>query len=68
MGDKHRGLYPAFFRDKHKGVLKVSWIEIELEGERKAIEEILHFLLEPEFLEFQRAFNDERKRNARDLR
>ena len=54
-GDQHRGLYPAYFRD-HLGECNItlSWVVVEGEQMRVAVEALLTQLLEPEFKEFQR--------------
>jgi len=56
-GDAKKGMYPAFFRDTHKGQIKITWIEIEEESFRKVVEEALHYMLKPKFINFQKQFN-----------
>lgn len=56
MGDKKKGLYPAYFRDLHKGVVRVHWFEVEKEQSRRLIEQALTIVLEPKFINFQKEF------------
>jgi len=58
-GDRKRGLYPAFFNKELKGDNKkyeatVTWIEIDDEFERRLIEDALHLVLKPTFIQFQK--------------
>lgn len=68
-GDTKKGLYPAFFRGKYKGRVKIYWIEINDEYKRRMIELMLQYLHNPKFDEFKKEFNklNSMHNNATDL-
>ena len=62
LGDSKKGLYPAFFnkelkQGKEMYTVRIVWIEIDNEWERRLIEDALHITLQPKFLDFQEKFN-----------
>ena len=46
---KDNGFHKFFSAKKNCGKLKVYWMEVKVEEERKVFEEMLQYLLEPEF-------------------